>query len=227
MSERLHAFAGPTVDVGRSGPPDDSDLSPYQIAGLTFGGRYDGTDSLLDPSQGWRANGAVTPSWSFSTSAPFAPLRATASTYWDVFENRRSILAARGTIGSLLGAQLSDVPRHMRFYGGGGGSVRGYDYQSIGPRDERNKPSGGASLLEASVEWRQRIWGDIGGVAFVDAGTVGVTSAPDFSSLRVGVGLGVRYYTVIGPIRADVALPVVRQPNSSGYGLYVGIGQAF
>ena len=60
LSERLNVFAGPTVDFGRSGPPD-GDLSPYQIAGLTFGGRYDGTDSLLDPSQGWRANGAVTP----------------------------------------------------------------------------------------------------------------------------------------------------------------------
>ena len=226
LSERLNVFAGPTVDFGRSGPPD-GDLSPYQIAGLTFGGRYDGTDSLLDPSQGWRANGAVTPAWSFSTSAPFAPLRATGSTYWDVFGNRRSILAARGTLGSLLGAQLSDVPRHMRFYGGGGGSVRGYDYQSIGPRDERNRPSGGGSLVEASLEWRQRVWGDIGAVAFVDAGSVGSSSAPEFSNLRVGAGLGLRYYTPIGPIRADVAVPLVKQQNSSSFGLYVGIGQAF
>ena len=226
VSERLHAFAGPTVDVGRSGPPD-GDLSPYQIAGLTFGGRYDGTDSLLDPSQGWRANGAVTPSWSFSTSAPFAPLRATASTYWDVLGNRRSILAVRGTLGSLLGAHLSDVPRHMRFYGGGGGSVRGYDYQSIGPRDELNRPSGGGSLVEASLEWRQRVWGDVGAVAFVDAGSVGSSSAPEFSNLRVGAGLGLRYYTPIGPIRADVAVPLVKQQNSSNFGLYVGIGQAF
>lgn len=139
LSERLFVQAGPTADFGRSGPPDGR-LTQYQIAGVTFGGRYDGTDSLLDPSQGWRLNGAVTPSWSFSTNGPFAPLRATGSTYWDVLGNRRSILAARGTFGSLLGSQLSDVPRHLRFYAGGGGSVRGYDYQSIGPRDERNRP---------------------------------------------------------------------------------------
>jgi translocation and assembly module TamA len=226
LSERLSAFAGPTVDFGRSGPPDGN-LSPYQIAGLTFGGRYDGTDSLLDPSRGWRANGAITPSWSFSTSAPFAPLRTTGSTYWDVLGNRRSILAARGTLGSLMGAQLSDVPRHMRFYAGGGGSVRGYDYQSIGPRDERNRPSGGGSLVEASLEWRQRVWGDIGAVAFVDAGSVGSSSAPEFSNLRVGAGLGVRYHTPIGPIRADVGVPLVKQRDSSNFGLYVGIGQAF
>ncbi len=226
LSERLFVQAGPTADFGRSGPPGGR-LTQYQIAGVTFGGRYDGTDSLLDPSQGWRLNGAVTPSWSFSTNGPFAPLRATGSTYWDVLGNRRSILAARGTFGSLLGSQLSDVPRHLRFYAGGGGSVRGYDYQSIGPRDERNRPSGGASLVEASVEWRQRVWGDIGAVAFVDAGSVGTSSAPDFSNLRFGAGLGVRYHTPIGPIRADVAVPLVKQQGSSNFGLYVGIGQAF
>lgn len=226
VSERLFVQAGPTVDFGRSGPPDGN-LSAYQIAGVAFGARYDETDSLLDPSRGWRFNGAVTPSWSFSTSAPFAPLRATASTYWDVLGNRRSILAARGTVGSLMGAQLGDVPRHLRFYAGGGGSVRGYDYQSIGPRDERNRPSGGGGLLEASLEWRQRVWGDIGAVAFVDAGSVGTSSAPEFSNLRVGAGLGLRYHTPIGPVRADVAVPLVKQRDSSSFGLYVGIGQAF
>jgi translocation and assembly module TamA len=226
LSERLFVQAGPTVDFGQSGPPDGN-LTPYQLAGVTFGGRYDGTDNLLDPSRGWRANGAVTPSWSFSTSGPLAPLRATASAYWDVLGDRRSILAGRATFGSLLGSALADVPRHLRFYAGGGGSVRGYDYQSIGPRDERNRPSGGASLVEASVEWRQRVWGDIGAVAFVDAGSVGTSSAPDFSNLRFGAGLGLRYFTPIGPIRADVALPLVKQQGSSGFGLYVGIGQAF
>jgi translocation and assembly module TamA len=226
LSERLFVQAGPTADFGQTGPTGGR-LAPYQIAGVTFGGRYDGTDSLLDPSRGWRANGVVTPSWSFSTNGPFAPLRATASTYWDVLGNRRSILAARGTFGSLLGSQLSDVPRHLRFYAGGGGSVRGYDYQSIGPRDERNRPSGGASLVEASVELRQRVWGDIGAVAFVDAGSVGTSSAPDTSNLRFGAGLGVRYHTPIGPIRADIGVPLVKQRDSSSFGLYVGIGQAF
>jgi translocation and assembly module TamA len=226
VSDRLSYNLGPVMDFGSIGPPDGK-LEPYQIAGFQFGGRYDGSDNLLDPSRGFRVNGTLTPSWSFRDSAAFAPLRVTGSTYFDLLGEKRGILALRGTIGSLMGAGTGEVPRHQRYYAGGGGSVRGYDYQSIGPRDERDKPSGGASLLEASVEWRQRIWGDIGGVAFVDAGSVGVTSAPDFSSLRVGAGLGVRYYTAIGPIRADVALPLIRQPGSSGYGLYVGIGQSF
>jgi translocation and assembly module TamA len=226
LSERLSVQAGPVADFGRIGPPDGR-LDPYQIIGFTFAGRYDGTDSLLDPARGWRANGSLTPSLSLRDAAPFAPLRLTGSTYWDVSGDRRSILAVRGTIGSLLGAGRADVPRHQRFYAGGGGSVRGYDYQSIGPRDARNKPSGGASLLEASIEWRQRVWGNFGAVAFLDAGTVGTGSAPDLSTLRAGAGLGLRYYTAIGPIRADVALPLVKQQGSSGYGLYIGIGQAF
>jgi translocation and assembly module TamA len=226
FSERLRVRAGPTVDLGSTGPPEGK-LSPYQIVGVLAGGRYDGTDSLLDPSQGYRLEGTVSPSYSIRDAQPFAPTRLTASTYWDVFADRRSILAVRGTIGSLLGANRDAVPRHIRFYAGGGGSVRGFDYQSIGPRDERGRPTGGASLLETSVEWRQKVWGDIGAVAFVDAGTVGTGSVPDTSNLRVGAGLGLRYYTPIGPIRADVAVPVVREPRSSGYGLYVGIGQAF
>ncbi len=226
LSESLTLQAGPVLDFGRAGPPDGR-LRPYQTVGVLLGGRWDGTDSLLDPGRGWRAQASVTPSYSVREGAPFAPLRLTASTYWDLLGDKRGILAVRGSIGSLLGAARLDVPPHQRLYAGGGGSVRGYDYQSIGPRDARNKPAGGASLLETSLEWRQRVWGDFGAVAFVDAGTVGTGSLPDLSNLRVGAGLGVRYYTAIGPIRADVAFPLVRQTGSSGYGLYVGIGQAF
>ncbi|MDN3562780.1 autotransporter assembly complex family protein [Paeniroseomonas aquatica] len=226
LTEQWTVRAGPTAEFGSIGPPGGT-LTPYQIVGVLFGGRYDGTDSLLDPSKGWRAEGTVTPSYSLRDNAPFVPLRLVASTYWDVLGDRRSILAVRGGLGSLLGAGRADVPRHLRYYAGGGGSVRGFDYQSIGPRDERNRPNGGASLVEGSLEWRQRVYGDFGAVAFVDAGAVSNSSLPDTSNLRVGAGLGVRYYTAIGPVRADVALPVVRQPGSSGYGLYVGIGQAF
>ncbi|RYI97472.1 MAG: outer membrane protein assembly factor, partial [Acetobacteraceae bacterium] len=226
VTEQLTVRAGPTAEFGSIGPPDGK-LSPYQIVGVLFGARYDGTDSLLDPSKGWRGEGTIQPSYSLRDNAPFVPLRLTGSTYWDLRGDRRSILAVRGSFGSLLGAGRADVPRHLRYYAGGGGSVRGFDYQSIGPRDERNKPNGGASVVEGSLEWRQRVYGDFGAVAFVDAGAVSNASVPDTSNLRVGAGLGLRYYTAIGPVRADVALPVVRQPGSSGYGLYVGIGQAF
>ena len=226
-SEQVTLFAGPTADIGASGPSGGS-LVNYQLIGLTAGGRIDRSDSLLDPARGWRLNGSLTPYYNFADSQPFTLLRATGTTYWDVSGDRRSILAARTTFGSFLGANTATVPIHMRFFAGGGGSVRGYDYQSIGPRNPvTGKPTGGGSLFEASLEWRQRIWGDIGGVLFVDAGTVGTGSTPDFGEIRVGVGVGLRYYTPIGPIRADVALPLIKQSGSSGYGIYIGIGQSF
>ena len=229
FSERLSATIGPVFDVGQTGAPGSptDTWQRYEIVGLQMGLRYDTTDSLLDPAKGYRVVGTLMPAYSIQGSTPFAPLRATASTYWDVTGNRRSILAVRGTVGSLLGADRLDVPRHMRFYAGGGGSVRGYDYQSIGPRDAQGRITGGSSLVEGSLEWRQRVWGDVGMVAFVDAGSVGGGVAPSTGDLRVGAGLGARYYTPIGPIRADVALPLVKQQGSSGYGLYIGIGQAF
>jgi len=226
LSPRLTWRAGPVFEVGADGPPGGT-LTDYQIAGVTGGGRWDFSDNLLDPSRGWRLDASITPSISISEQQPFAPLRATGSVYFDVLGDRDTVLALRGSVGSLLGANVSTVPRYQRYYGGGGGSVRGYDYQSIGPRDDLNRPSGGAGLVELSAEWRQRVWRDLGAVAFIDAGSVSSGSAPDTSQLRVGAGLGVRYRTPIGPLRADIGVPLVKQQGNSAFGLYVGIGQAF
>ena len=162
-----------------------------------------------------------------SSLAREVPLRAAAATYFDLSGDGRSILAMRGALGSLVNAQADHVPRSQRFYAGGGGSVRGYDFQSIGPRDARNKPAGGASLIEASVEFRQRIGQSFGAVAFVDAGAVGTQAFAPTDAMRVGAGLGLRYYTPIGPIRADVALPLIRQQGSGAFGFYVGLGHAY
>ena len=225
LNPRLTLRAGPQLDLGAIGPPGGAQ-QPYQILGLLLGGRWDSTNNLLNPTQGWRLDGTLAPSLSLGNAAPFLPLRVTGSGYWDIWGDQGSVLAARGSFGSLMGSGRSSVPRHLRYYAGGGGSVRGYDYQSIGPRDARNKPDGGASVVEASLEWRQHVHGDFGAVGFVDVGNVGSGGLPG-GALRVGAGLGLRYFTAIGPIRADVALPLVRQPGSSGYGLYLGIGQAF
>jgi translocation and assembly module TamA len=225
ITPQLTLRAGPQLDFGAIGPPGGNQL-PYQILGVLFGARWDTTDNLLNPTRGWRLDGTVAPSLSLANSAPFLPLRVTGTTYWDLFGDKGSVLAARGSFGSLLGSGRSSVPRHLRYYAGGGGSVRGYDYQSIGPRDARTKPDGGASIIEASLEWRQHVYGDFGAVAFVDMGNVSTGGLPG-GQPRVGAGMGLRYFTPIGPIRADIALPLMKQQGSSGYGLYLGIGQAF
>jgi translocation and assembly module TamA len=105
--------------------------------------------------------------------------------------------------------------------------VRGYAYQGISPRDAANNPLGGRSYVTASVEARLKVTDTIGVVPFLDFGTVSSSSAPNFSDLRAGAGVGLRYATPFGPIRLDVAVPLRRYPGGSTFGIYAGIGQAF
>ena len=131
-------------------------------------------------------------------------------------------------IGSIAGAPAAAVPANWRFYAGGGGSVRGYPFQSIGPRTAANTPFGGDGLLEAGLELRQRFGGNWGAVAFVDAGEVSVNENPAAGgALAVGVGMGLRYYTPIGPVRVDLATPLDPAEGDAAVQLYIGIGQAF
>ena len=139
----------------------------------------------------------------------------------------RSVIALRGLIGTAQGASLFSLPPDQRFYGGGSATVRGYKYQSIGPQFEDGKPTGGTSIDAATIELRQRLSGNFGAAVFIDAGQVGETSRPFTGTLRIGVGGGVRYYTAIGPIRFDVAVPVNKLPGGDSFEIYIGLGQVF
>jgi translocation and assembly module TamA len=136
-------------------------------------------------------------------------------------------LAERLNLGSIAGAGLQDVPADRRFYAGGGGSVRGYAYQGIGPKDDDGNPIGGLSLFEASLEMRAAVTDKIGIVPFIDAGSVSEKEIPDFSDVKVGAGVGLRYITPFGPLRIDAALPLNRERGDPRFGIYAGIGQAF
>jgi translocation and assembly module TamA len=217
--------AGPVFETGRIGR-DDS-LSPYTLAGLVMAARYDSTDSVLDPRRGIRLSLAATPYLGLQEeSGGFLRAIGSLRSYFDITGDGRSVLALRGTLGSVLGAEGA-VPLDKLFYAGGGGSVRGYGFQKIGPRDAQGRPLGGLSLVEGSVEWRQAVRGPFGLVAFVDAGSVGESETPDFRDIQLGVGLGLRYATGIGPLRLDVAVPLDQRSGDPAYGVYVGIGQAF
>ncbi|MBR0658127.1 autotransporter assembly complex protein TamA [Neoroseomonas oryzicola] len=225
LSPRLAVQAGPTFETGRIGR--DGVLDPYSLLGVVGGVRWDGTTSLLNPTSGQRASITATPYWSMQDGATFTRLLATGSTYFDVSGDGGSVLALRAAVGSVVGASFDQIILDKRFYAGGGGSVRGYTYQSIGPRDAQNRPLGGASLLEFSAEWRQRISGPWGAVAFVDGGSVSEDMMPGSGTMRIGVGGGIRYNTAIGPIRVDIGMPLNPQTGDAAYALYVGIGQAF
>ena len=105
--------------------------------------------------------------------------------------------------------------------------MRGYGFQSIGPRDPNNDPIGGRSLAEFAIEGRIKAYRDFGIVPFFDAGNIYTAAMPDFSGLRYGAGLGVRYYSNFGPIRVDVGTPLNPQPGDARVAVYVSLGQAF
>ena len=170
----------------------------------------------------------VTPTQSFgNSSATFVIAQLSGSAYFDLSGGGRSVLALRGLVGKAFGANQFSLPPDQRFYAGGSGTVRGFRYQSVGPQFPDGKPTGGTAVSAGSVEFRQRIREHYGVVAFVDAGQVTANGAPFTSNWRVGAGVGARYYTSIGPIRLDVAIPLNRQPHGDAMELYIGIGQAF
>ncbi|MEO5587694.1 MAG: BamA/TamA family outer membrane protein [Novosphingobium sp.] len=204
--------------------------STYLVGAIPLRAAYDGTDDLLDPTKGIRASLRVSPELSrhFGTSSFYAKVQADASAYLPV---GNFVLAARTRLGSIQGGvALQDVAPSRRFYAGGGGSVRGYGFQLIGPRNAAGDPSGGRSLYEVSFEARIKTGlfdGNLSVVPFIDAGGVDEGSIPSFSDIRFGAGVGVRYKTGFGPIRVDLATPLNPRPGDSRIAVYVALGQAF
>ena len=207
----------------------------YTLAQLPIGLRYDstGTEGLFEPTHGIKAAATVTPTASLTgVTSDFAIVQVQASTYLDLSllgaAPGRSVLAVRGLVGTVQGASTFQLPPDQRFYAGGGGTVRGYKYQSVGPRFPDGRPTGGTSVAAATVEYRQRFGESFGAAVFVDAGQVGTgSSGVGAGNLRVGAGVGARYYTAIGPIRLDVAVPLNKGRGDDTLEVYIGIGQAF
>ena len=187
---------------------------------------YDGSDDLLNPTKGFRLGGRLSPEISLQGSAfGYARLQFDASTYQSVSD--RIVMAGRVRLGTIAGAPRDAIAPSRRFYAGGGASVRGYGYQSIGPRDPNNDPIGGRSLTEFSIEARVKAFGNFGVVPFLDGGNIYTSPLPKFTQFRFGTGIGVRYYSSFGPIRIDVGTPINRQPGDSRVAVYVSLGQAF
>ena len=202
------------------------------LAGLPVFAEFDDRDDILDPTRGVRMRADVVPFAGARRGdfVSFLKSELNGSTYWDITDDETYILAVRGRIGSILAPDLDDVPQPRRFYAGGAGSVRGYDYRLIGPLDEDDNPIGGRSVAEAAVELRAPLlpeW-NLGGAAFVDAGTVSTQVIPTFDEApQVGAGLGLRYASPVGPIRFDVAVPVNPRDIDDSFQFYISIGQAF
>jgi translocation and assembly module TamA len=244
ISSRLSAALGVAFERSRiveEGPAED-----FRLFSLPLMLAWDGTDQPLDPRQGLRFDARVVPVPLVQGDRPsFVRADLSAVGYLDL--GRRSpagkvfdegdgdetrppgptVLAGRLALGRIVGAGADAVPADWRFYAGGAGSVRGYPYQSIGPRTAGDSPAGGDAAVEASLELRRRIAGPWGIVAFADGGAVARDGLQELGAFKIGVGLGVRFHTVIGPLRADLAAPLEPSPGDAPVQIYLGIGQAF
>ncbi|MDF1599840.1 autotransporter assembly complex protein TamA [Mesorhizobium sp. YIM 152430] len=200
----------------------------FTTAGLFGSLTFDSRDDVPNPTRGYFGEAMVEPFYEFQYGN--AAFRSTLEgrTYYGFGQDSRFVLAGRAKVGTLVGPSIGETPPDKLFFAGGGGSVRGYAFRNIGVEGPFGTVVGGKSLIEGSIEARAQVTDTIGLVGFADAGLVGADSVPDFNEdVRIGVGAGLRYFTGLGPIRLDVAVPLDPRPGDPSVAFYVGIGQAF
>ncbi len=225
----------------------DKELGGLNLVALRLIGAFsfDRTDNALDPHRGYKADLRVVPTFlTGDEDRIYARMVAQASGYLGLGAAANDVIAVRGRVGSIVGAGSvtvnapppsgvrvdPGVPAQDRFFAGGGGSVRGYEYQGVGPFYPDGTPRGGLSLVETSIEWRHRFGtSPIGAVVFIDGGSVGDGAAPTLSRFETAVGIGARYSLGFAPVRADFAIPLQRPQASSQqpFQIYLSIGQSF
>lgn len=124
---------------------DDVGLGWEEFATLSFPAQLelDMSDDLLDPTRGFRLKLFLGPYWELlDMDTTFLKVSATCSHYLPLFRKPSLMLATRGAIGGLWGAERDSVAPDLRFYAGGGGSVQGFPYQSVSPLRSKDKPIG-------------------------------------------------------------------------------------
>ncbi len=203
----------------------DRDLAIVTGRAIAF---MDRSNDPLDPTRGYRLYVSAQPTAvTGEDTVLFLKTEGQATAYLPLQDGAKTVLAGRARIGSIVGGEELTVPSDRLFYSGGGGSVRGYSYQSINPRLPDNTPRGGLSLFETSIEVRHDIGQKFQAVGFVDAGAIGFQETPNLTNMRYGAGVGVRYKLPFGPVRADIAVPLNKREGDAAFQLYISIGQAF
>lgn len=214
--QRVREYAGPRTD--------------HTLVSFPVGFRYTETDDLLNPTRGFTVLGRTTPFMSVSdTEVSWVSHELIVTAYYPLTCSPKLILAGKGHWAVLWGASRLDVPAPERIHAGSANNLRGYGYRSVSPLTSQRIPQGGRSLMTYSLEGRLRSTEDLELVTFFDIGNVYEEPFPQFSDKYLkSVGLGVRYHTPIGPLRADIAFPLDRRAGvDDGHEIYLSIGQAF
>lgn len=225
FNKNLSASVGADVELTRIKEENET-TDNFALFSPNASVTYDSRDDELDPHEGVLAKFSVVPTVDmFGESNPYVTNKLTAQSYYEV--HKKLVLAGRINVGSIVGSNAESLPVSKLFFAGGGGSVRGFGYQEVGPFEDGD-PQGGRSLIETSVELRYKATDTLGAVAFVDMGEVDDKILPSLENPSIGAGLGFRYYTDFGPLRFDVGVPLSGDENTDeNFQVYISIGQAF
>ncbi len=200
----------------------------FFLVSFPFGVRWDSSDNLLDANRGIRASIITAPSYGIGEETfKFLKSEFRASAYFALTAKENLIFAIRTRLGSIIGVENDTLPATRRFYSGGGGSLRGFAFQHVGPLAFDSTPLGGRSVNEFAAEFRWKLENNLGFVTFAEAGNVYDSTTPKFNNLRYAAGVGARYATGFGPLRFDVAVPLNKRESDSNFQIYISLGQAF
>ncbi|RKQ96099.1 autotransporter assembly complex protein TamA [Maricaulis maris] len=217
---------GAGVSLDSSQVTDVTGERDIQTAALSLSGGYDSRNDPLDPTEGLRATLQVTPALTFGDEdGRYVSVEARASGYHRLSET--VVAATRLRVGSVLGTSATSLAADQRFFAGGGGSARGFEYQSLSPIGSDDQPFGGLSVVEVSTELRWRVTPQWGAVAFVDNAIATDSHAPELGGMRTAIGFGARYYFDFAPVRIDIATPLDRRSGEPTVQIYLSLGQAF
>lgn len=229
LTDDLTAEAG----VGLLTAREESDLGTreYTLLTLPLRATLDRRNVPTDATSGYYADVRTTPFVGLKGDVTGARIFADARAYLSFGETRPITFAARAQLGSVVGAGIDEAPADFLFYSGGGGTVRGQPYKSLGIERVLGNDiitTGGTSFTGAQLEARFGVTENIALVGFYDIGHVGDTAVPlEDGDWHAGAGFGVRYNTGIGPIRLDLGTQASGENAGKNLQVYIGIGQAF
>ncbi|WP_394178700.1 autotransporter assembly complex family protein [Yoonia maritima] len=229
LSEELTVRVG----VGLLTAREESDLGTreYTLLTLPLDATYDRRDSETNAKQGYYLDLSATPFVSLGTEIKGVRLFGDTRGYYSLGEEQQLTFAGRLQFGSIVGADIDEAPADYLFYSGGGGTVRGQPYKSLGIDSVQSGSAvttGGTSFAGAQLEARYLVREKISLVGFYDVGQVGDTDLPlENGDWHAGAGIGLRYETGIGPIRLDIGTQASGDNVGKDVQVYIGIGQAF
>lgn len=222
-------FGSMGLEIAHYNVADSARNGTYSLMDLPLMGKYNNADEILNPTKGYTVVYQATPFQSLENGAQHFFKQRLTTTFYVPLGTKNVILATRVQLGSIAGAKQKYIPLPLLFIGGSEDDLRGYRYKTVSPLNEHRKPFGGRSAAFLSLEARFRFGKKVGVVPFADFGTVTFSQLPQFDRKWFkSVGLGLRYFTFFGPLRADIGFPLDRREGVDPFfNIYASIGQAF